>query len=68
MKKSKLLMLFYMVGAGCLFMLAGAPLSRVLQGVIVVPAFAQGHSGHSAQPPAQIPAKEKPNAAKQPPG
>ena len=68
MKKRRLLMLFYVIGAGCLFMLARAPLSPVLQGVIAAPAFAQGHSGHSAQPPAQTPAKEKTEAVKQPPG
>jgi Cu(I)/Ag(I) efflux system membrane fusion protein len=68
MKKRRLLMLFYMVGAGYLFMFAGSPLSPVLQGVVAAPAFAQGHSGHSAQPAAQTPAKEKPEAVKQPPG
>ena len=68
MKKRRLLMLFYVIGAGCLFMLAGAPLSPVLEVVIAAPAFAQGHSGHSAQPPAQTPAKEKPEAVKQSPG
>lgn len=61
MNKRRLLMLFYVIGAGCLFLLAGAPLSPVLQGVIAAPAFAQGHTGHSAQPPA----KEKPEAVRQ---
>jgi hypothetical protein len=68
MKERRLWMLLYIVGAGCLFILAGAPLSPVLQEVIAASAFAQGHSGHSAQPPAQTPAKEKSDAVKQPPG
>jgi Cu(I)/Ag(I) efflux system membrane fusion protein len=68
MKKRKLLMLLYIIGAGCLFMLAGAPLSPVLRGIVAVPAFAQGHAGHSAQPPAKTPAKEKTEAVRQPPG
>jgi Cu(I)/Ag(I) efflux system membrane fusion protein len=40
----------------------------LFEGVTSASAFAQGHSGHSAQPPAQTPAKEKPEAVKPPPG
>jgi Cu(I)/Ag(I) efflux system membrane fusion protein len=36
-----------------------------LEGATSATAFAQGHAGHSAQPAAQTPAKEKPEAGKQ---
>jgi Cu(I)/Ag(I) efflux system membrane fusion protein len=68
MKKRRLLMLLYIIGAGYLLILAGSPLSEYLHRVISLNAFAQGHAGHSAQPPAQTPAKEKTEAVKQPPG
>ncbi|MBA4398205.1 MAG: hypothetical protein C0394_12595, partial [Syntrophus sp. (in: bacteria)] len=58
-------------GAGCMILLLTSISGAVfllLEGATSAPAFAQGHAGHSAQPPAQTPAKEKPDAVKQTPG
>jgi Cu(I)/Ag(I) efflux system membrane fusion protein len=40
----------------------------LMESAVSAPAFAQGHAGHSAQPAAQPPEKEKTEAVKQPPG
>jgi Cu(I)/Ag(I) efflux system membrane fusion protein len=58
-------MLWFMVGAGCLYMVFGAASYRVFEGLTAAPAFAQGHAGHPAQP-VQTQAKE-PTKAAQPP-
>jgi Cu(I)/Ag(I) efflux system membrane fusion protein len=64
MKKRTLVMYLYVIGAGSLLLLAGTPLSEYIHDVVSETAFAQGHAGHSAQPPERVPEKQKPDAGK----
>ncbi len=66
MMEKKNFLLPVLIWSGALFIFFVTPLAPFTEGTFTSPVFAQGHAGHTAQPAAPAPAKEKPKVVLQP--